>query len=160
MTNNFNQYIKDEKLLSNLKSLNYNEMTQIQSSSLPIILEKKDIIAKAKTRSGKTISFGLGILNNLRDEYKIQALILCPTRELAFQVAKSLRELARHRDNIKILNLTGGLPYHPQAHSLKHKAHILVATPGRLLKHLKEQNFSPEDIHTLVLDEADRMLDM
>jgi ATP-independent RNA helicase DbpA len=87
-------------------------------------------------------------------------MILCPTRELASQVAKTIKELARYKHNIKVLTLTGGVPYKPQVHSLKHQAHIIVGTPGRVLKHLKEDNFSCSEINTLVLDEADRMLDM
>jgi len=147
--------------IDNLESLGYTQMTQIQELALPLILEKNDIIAKAKTGSGKTITFGLGVLNNLdSSKYRIQALILCPTRELASQVSKVLQQLARYIHNIKILNLTGGVPYKPQVHSLSHQAHIIVGTPGRVLKHLQEKNFSTEDINTLVLDEADRMLDM
>jgi len=151
----------NEKSLKNLASLGYEYMTPIQEKSLPYILEKKDVIAKAKTGSGKTVSFGLGILNNLDSKnFRIQSLVLCPTRELATQVANTLKNLARYRHNIKILTLTGGVPYKPQVHSLSHQAHILVGTPGRVLKHLTEDNFSCEDINTLVLDEADRMLDM
>ncbi len=136
-------------------------MTPIQEKSLPFILNKKDVIAKAKTGSGKTVAFGLGILNNLDvKRFKIQSIVLCPTRELAFQVQKTLKELARYEHNVKVLTLTGGVPYKPQVHSLSHGAHIIVATPGRILKHLQEENFSCDDVNTLVLDEADRMLDM
>lgn len=151
----------DEKSLKNLTTLGYDYMTPIQEKSLPYILDKKDVIGKAKTGSGKTVSFGLGILNNLDStNFRIQSLVLCPTRELATQVANTLKNLARYKHNIKILTLTGGVPYKPQVHSLSHQAHILVGTPGRVLKHLTENNFSCECINTLVLDEADRMLDM
>ena len=147
--------------LENLNSLGFEFMTPIQEKSLPYILDKKDVIGKAKTGSGKTVAFGLGVLNNLNvNEFKIQSIVLLPTRELAGQVAKTLKDLARYKHNIKILTLTGGAPYKPQVHSLTHKAHILVGTPGRVLKHLKEENFQASDINTLVLDEADRMLDM
>jgi len=159
--NQFNILNIEEENFQNLTSLGFEYMTPIQEKSLPLILEKKDVIAKAKTGSGKTVSFGLGILNNLdASRFRIQALVLCPTRELAAQVAKTLKDLARYKHNIKILGLTGGVPYKPQVHSLSHQAHILVGTPGRVLKHLKEENFSPDDINTLVLDEGDRMLDM
>jgi len=163
---NKNKFNTLEKYLSqnniqNLESLGFEYMTPIQEKSLPYILEHNDVIAKAKTGSGKTVSFGLGVLNNLNaSKFRIQSLVLCPTRELAGQVAKTLKDLARFEHNIKILTLTGGLPYKPQVHSLTHQAHILVGTPGRVLKHLNEKNFSPEEINTLVLDEADRMLDM
>jgi len=159
--NKFNTLNISEKTLKNLDSLGFAYMTPIQEKSLPYILDKKDVIAKAKTGSGKTVSFGLGVLNNLDvSRFRIQSIILCPTRELAGQVAKTLKDLVRAEHNIKILTLTGGVPHKPQVHSLSHQAHILVGTPGRILKHLKEENFSADEINTLVLDEADRMLDM
>ena len=159
--NDFNILKLPQENINNLNSLGFKTMTPIQEQSLPLILDGVDIIAKAKTGSGKTISFGLGVLNNLNvKDFKIQALILLPTRELAAQVAKTLKNLARFQHNIKILTLTGGVPYKPQVHSLSHQAHIIVGTPGRVLKHLEENNFNPNDINTLVLDEADRMLDM
>ncbi|MEA3513320.1 MAG: ATP-dependent RNA helicase DbpA [Campylobacterota bacterium] len=159
--NKFETLNLDDALLKNLKSLNYNEMTPIQEKALPYILKGDDLIAKAKTGSGKTITFGLGLLHNLNiKKFNIQSLVLAPTRELAVQIANSLREIVRCRDNVKILTLTGGSPYHPQVHSLSHNAHIIVGTPGRILKHLQEENFKTLDINTLVLDEADRMLDM
>ncbi|MEA3553405.1 MAG: ATP-dependent RNA helicase DbpA [Campylobacterota bacterium] len=159
--NNFNNLNIDKDMIINLSSLGFSKMTEIQEKSLPLILDGEDVIAKAKTGSGKTVSFGLGVLNNLKSErFRIQSLILCPTRELASQVAQTLKSLARYKHNIKILTLTGGVPYKPQVHSLSHKAHIIVGTPGRVLKHLKEDSFTCDDINTLVLDEADRMLDM
>jgi len=136
-------------------------MTPIQEKSLPHTLANEDLIAKAKTGSGKTASFGISLLTKLNvKRFRIQGLILCPTRELADQVAKELRRLARFTHNIKILTLCGGVPFGPQAHSLFHGAHIIVGTPGRVLKHLGENNLNVDDVHTLVLDEADRMLDM
>ncbi|MGB3750436.1 MAG: ATP-dependent RNA helicase DbpA [Arcobacteraceae bacterium] len=159
--NKFNTLNISEKTIKNLDSLGFEFMTPIQEKSLPYILEKKDVIAQAKTGSGKTVSFGLGVLNNLdTSRFRIQTLVLCPTRELAGQVAKTLQNLVRAEHNIKVLTLTGGVPHKPQVHSLSHQAHILVGTPGRILKHLKEENFSADEINTLVLDEADRMLDM
>lgn len=148
-------------MLENLQTLGYDTMTPIQQQALPITLKNKDLIAQAKTGSGKTVAFSLGILHKLNvKKFRIQAMILCPTRELANQVASELKKLARFTHNIKITTLCGGMPYRPQVHSLSHQAHIIVGTPGRILKHLKEESFSPEDINTLVLDEADRMLDM
>jgi len=159
--NKFNTLNISEKTLQNLDSLGFAHMTPIQEKSLPFILDHKDVIAKAKTGSGKTVSFGLGVLNNLDvSRFRIQSIVLCPTRELAGQVAKTLKDLVRAEHNIKILTLTGGVPHKPQVHSLSHQAHILVGTPGRILKHLTEENFSADEINTLVLDEADRMLDM
>ncbi len=136
-------------------------MTQIQELSLPIILDNKDIIAQAKTGSGKTLSFALPLIVNLDvKKFRIQSLILTPTRELASQVAAQIRKIARYKHNVKVLELCGGVPYGPQVGSLYHGAHIIVGTPGRILKHLEEKNLSFENINTLVLDEADRMLDM
>ena len=122
-----------EALLNNLSTLNYTAMTPIQSQSLPIMLNGQDIIAQAKTGSGKTAAFGLSLLNRLNIEnYAVQALVLCPTRELAEQVSQSLRQLARLMPNVKVLNLSGGLPLKPQLDSLRHGAHIIVGTPGRV----------------------------
>lgn len=148
-------------MLDNLKELGFTQMTPIQAESLPVILENKDVLAQAKTGSGKTAAFGIGLLSKLKvKEFRVQSLVLCPTRELADQVAKELRRLARATHNVKILTLTGGMPYGPQLGSLKHGAHIIVGTPGRILKHLTKENLSLEHLETLVLDEADRMLDM
>ena len=136
-------------------------MTPVQEKSLPFILENKDLIVKAKTGSGKTAAFGIGLLQKLQvKKFRIQSLVLCPTRELADQVAKELRMIAKFTHNIKILTLCGGVAFGPQVGSLKHNAHIIVGTPGRVLKHLKKETLSLEFLETLVLDEADRMLDM
>lgn len=150
-----------DTLQANLVSLDYQDMTPIQAESLPIMLDGSDIIAQAKTGSGKTAAFGLAILNRINVEhYAIQALVLCPTRELAEQVSQALRRLARLISNIKILNLSGGMPMRPQVDSLRHGAHIIVGTPGRVQKHLDKESLSLNKLQTLVLDEADRMLDM
>jgi ATP-dependent RNA helicase DbpA len=148
-------------LLKNLVSLGYTEMTPIQAHSLPLILAGKDVVAKAKTGSGKTAAFGIGLLSRLAvTSSRVQALVICPTRELADQVGKELRRLARFTDNIKILTLCGGVPFGPQLGSLEHGAHVVVGTPGRLLDHLRRGSLDLASLQTLVLDEADRMLDM
>ena len=149
------------EMLQNLDFIGYKEMTAIQAESLPHILEGKDIIAQAKTGSGKTAAFGIGLLSRLDvKKFRVQSLVLCPTRELADQVAKELRMLARATHNVKVLTLCGGVAFGPQLGSLKHGAHIIVGTPGRVLKHLKKEILNLENLNTLVLDEADRMLDM
>ena len=136
-------------------------MTEIQAKSLPAILAGQDVIAQGKTGSGKTAAFGLGLLNKLQvKKFRIQTLVLCPTRELADQVAKEIRKLARAVHNIKVLTLCGGTPFGPQVGSLEHGAHIIVGTPGRIEDHLGRGTLSLEHVDTLVLDEADRMLDM
>jgi len=148
-------------LLGNLASLGYATMTPIQARSLPPILAGKDVIAQAKTGSGKTAAFGLGLLQKLDvKNYRVQSLVLCPTRELADQVAKELRRLARAVHNVKVLNLCGGIPIGPQIGSLEHGAHIVVGTPGRIEDHLRKKTLDLSHVGLLVLDEADRMLDM
>lgn len=144
-----------------LEQLGYQQMTEIQAASLPLILQGHDLIAQAKTGSGKTAAFGLGLLHHLNPHYfGCQALVLCPTRELADQVCKELRRLARAAGNIKILTLCGGTPLGPQLGSLEHGAHIVVGTPGRIQEHLRRGSLKLDGLRTLVLDEADRMLDM
>ena len=136
-------------------------MTPIQEQSLPLVMDNKDVIAKAKTGSGKTVAFGIGLLNKLAiQQYAVQGLVLCPTRELADQVAKEIRKLARFTNNIKVLTLCGGMPFAPQLSSLEHQPHIVVGTPGRIQEHLRKGSLKLDQVSSLVLDEADRMLDM
>ncbi|MBR8121948.1 ATP-dependent RNA helicase DbpA [Burkholderia multivorans] len=148
-------------MLANLEQLGYVDMTPIQTASLPIALAGHDLIAQAKTGSGKTAAFSLALLSRLdARRFDVQAMILCPTRELADQVAQEVRRLARAEENVKVLTLCGGTPMRPQAQSLEHGAHIVVGTPGRIMDHLDRGNLQLDALNTLVLDEADRMLDM
>jgi ATP-independent RNA helicase DbpA len=157
----FSQLGLSQSVLANLTELAYEKMTAVQALSLPHVLQNKDVIAQAKTGSGKTAAFGIGLLNKLElTNYVVQSLILCPTRELADQVTKELRRLARFTQNIKIITLCGGVAIGPQIKSLSHPAHVVVGTPGRLLKHLEKGYLQIGELQTLVLDEADRMLDM
>jgi ATP-independent RNA helicase DbpA len=159
--NEFSQLSLGAPLAQGLEALAYTEMTPIQAASLPLILDGKDVIAQAKTGSGKTAAFGLGLLSQLDPGIsKVQALVLCPTRELADQVSKELRRLARFIANIKILTLCGGISLRPQIASLVHEPHIVVGTPGRILELLDKEHLSLDAVKVLVLDEADRMLDM
>ncbi len=147
--------------IANLDSLGYKKMTAIQAQGLPHVLQGKDLIAKAKTGSGKTATFGIGLLDQINPRFfGVQALILCPTRELADQVGKELRKLARYTQNIKLVLLCGGKPFRAQKDSLEHGAHIIVGTPGRIQDHLDRGTLTLDGLKTLVLDEADRMLDM
>jgi ATP-independent RNA helicase DbpA len=147
--------------IANLNAMGYQAMTPIQQLSLPVVLAGKDLIAQAKTGSGKTAAFGIGLLEHLKPRlFAVQGLVLCPTRELATQVAKELRRLARYLDNIKVVTLCGGTPIGPQIGSLEHGAHIVVGTPGRIKDHLRKGTLTLEKVSSLVLDEADRMLDM
>ncbi|WP_411202266.1 ATP-dependent RNA helicase DbpA [Kosakonia cowanii] len=147
--------------IDNLNELGYLTMTPVQAAALPLILAGKDVRVQAKTGSGKTAAFGLGVLQHIdSSRFQTQSLILCPTRELADQVASELRRLARSMPNTKILTICGGQPFGAQRDSLQHAPHIIVATPGRLLDHLQKSTISLENLQTLVMDEADRMLDM
>ncbi len=147
--------------IANLDSLGYKKMTPVQALSLPHVLKGTDLIVQAKTGSGKTAAFGIGLLEQINPRFfGVQALVLCPTRELADQVGKELRRLARSTANIKLVLLCGGKPFGPQRGSLEHGAHIVVGTPGRTQDHLRKETLKLDGLKTLVLDEADRMLDM
>ena len=150
-----------EATLANLAQLGYHQMTPIQAASLPAALAGQDLIAQAQTGSGKTAAFALTLLAKLNPRwFAVQALVLCPTRELADQVSAEIRRLARAQDNVKVVTLCGGVPLRGQRASLENGAHIVVGTPGRVMDHLERGSLSLTDMGTLVLDEADRMLDM
>lgn len=145
----------------NLQQLGYAQMTPIQAASLPASLQGRDLIAQASTGSGKTAAFGLPMVESLNPRwFAVQGLVLCPTRELADQVATEIRRLARARDNIKVVTVYGGVPSRGQIASLENGAHIVVGTPGRVMDLLERGALDIANLKTLVLDEADRMLDM
>lgn len=157
----FNTLALKPALLASVETLGYSAMTPIQAQSLPAMLEGRDVIAQAQTGSGKTAAFGLSLLQSLSVEtIRLQALVLCPTRELADQVNKAIRKLAANIPNVKLLTLCGGMPLGPQLASLTHDPHIVVGTPGRVQEHLRRGSLHGGGIKVLVLDEADRMLDM
>ncbi len=157
----FSQLSLPPATLANLTSLGYVDMTPVQAASLPIALAGHDLIAQAKTGSGKTAAFSLALLARLDvRNFAVQAMVLCPTRELADQVTQEIRRLARAEENIKVLTLCGGTPMRQQTASLEHGAHIVVGTPGRIMDHLERGSLALSSLNTLVLDEADRMLDM
>jgi len=159
--NLFNHLPLNPATLDNLAQLGYTSMTPIQAASLPAALAGKDVIAQAQTGSGKTAAFALALLERLNPRrFAVQSLVLCPTRELADQVSVEVRRLARALDNIKVVTLCGGVALRGQRASLEHGAHIIVGTPGRVLDHLARGYLNLEALSTLVLDEADRMLDM
>ncbi len=150
-----------EALLTTLQTLQFITMTEIQQKSIGPILEGRDILAQSKTGSGKTLAFGIpAVMRTNMENNKPQTIIITPTRELAEQVATDLRKIAAYKANLKILTLYGGVPLRAQADSLAKGAHILVGTPGRIQDHLAKGTLTLESIKTLVLDEADRMLDM
>ena len=120
--------------LANLQQLGYADMTPIQAASLPIALADQDLIAQAQTGSGKTAAFALALLSKLNPRwFAVQAMVLCPTRELADQVTVEIRRLARAEENIKVVTLCGGIALRGQRASLEHGAHVVVGTPGRIM---------------------------
>lgn len=144
-----------------LTEVDYADMTPVQAASLPAILEGKDVVAQAKTGSGKTAAFALGMLSNFDATVaQLQGLVLCPTRELADQVSREIRRLAAFIPNVKVLTLCGGVPVRVHLASLTHQPHFVVGTPGRVLDVLRKGALLVPTLKTLVLDEADRMLDM
>ncbi|UNK49259.1 ATP-dependent RNA helicase DbpA [Lysobacter sp. S4-A87] len=151
----------DPALLQGVQALGYTKMTPVQAGGLPAILAGRDLIAQAPTGSGKTAAFGLGLLHRLDPALgATQALVLCPTRELADQVGKQLRKLAFAIPNLKLSILCGGMPLGPQLASLEHAPHVVVGTPGRIQELLRKRALNLSALRTLVFDEADRMLDM
>ncbi len=149
------------ELQSSINMLGYESMTPVQEQTLSHLLSGTDLIGQAKTGSGKTAAFAIALLNKLdAQSYCTQALVLCPTRELANQVASEIRKLASTIPNIKLLTLCGGNPMGPQLASLRREPHIVVGTPGRILKHIEKETLKLSKVETLVLDEADLMLDM
>lgn len=150
-----------EPLQRALAEVGYVEMTPVQAASLPGILAGRDVVAQARTGSGKTAAFALGLLSTLDPTaVQLQGLVLCPTRELADQVSREIRRLARFIPNVKVLTLCGGVPLRPHLASLAHEPHIVVGTPGRILELIEKQALPLKAVRLLVLDEADRMLDM
>ncbi len=144
-----------------LAEIDYDQMTPVQEAALPPILAGQDVVAQARTGSGKTAAFALGMLSRLDvTQVRLQGLVLCPTRELADQVSREIRRLARFIPNVKVLTLCGGVPLRPHLASLAHEPHIVVGTPGRILELVQRGALPLGAVDVMVLDEADRMLDM
>ncbi|MGE5633583.1 MAG: DEAD/DEAH box helicase [Caulobacteraceae bacterium] len=139
----------------------FEEATPIQSQAIPFVLEGIDIIGQAQTGTGKTAAFGIPILEMIRPEDKaVQALILCPTRELAIQVAEEIRELGKYKRGIEVLPVYGGQPIDRQIKALKKRPQVIVGTPGRVMDHMNRGTLKLNTVKMAVLDEADEMLDM
>lgn len=162
MTDNaFTSLDLDQPWIENLNNLGYTEMTPIQQAALPELLAGGDVMGHASTGTGKTVAFGLALLSNVVPESKWpRALVLCPARELARQVAEEIRKLAWALPNTNVLTLTGGEPFRKQHASLSGGCDVVVGTPGRVFHHLRRETLKLHDVETLVLDEADRMVDM
>lgn len=161
MQSQFDQLPLSQALLDALQSQQFTQMTEIQQKALPEILSGKDVLGQAKTGSGKTLTFALGLLQKTdTSSFGVQSLVLCPTRELAEQVAEEVRKLGKRMPNLKVLTLYGGTAIGPQIQSLQHSAHVIVGTPGRIMDLIDKGHLNLWHVKTLVLDEADRMLDM
>lgn len=159
---NYSELAVSPELQKAVEKMGFVEMTEIQETAIPVMLEGRDIIAKAPTGTGKTCAFGIPIIERVDVKMQaVQALILCPTRELCTQITEDLRQLAQFREGLTIIALYGGQPIVKQLSALKQKVpHVVVATPGRLLDHMQRRTVRLSGVSCVVLDEADEMLDM
>ena len=150
-----------EEMLHALRKKGYEMSTPVQAGCIPPMMAWKDVTAKAPTGTGKTFAFGIPIVEHINtDSSDVQAVILAPTRELALQITHEMREIAQFKEGIRMVCLYGGQPIGKQIETLKKKPQIVIATPGRLGDHLKRRTVRLDKVETVVLDEADRMLDM
>ena len=144
-----------------VKDMGFEEATPIQSQAISVIMEGKDIIGQSQTGTGKTAAFGLPCLEMLDPDNKgLQALILCPTRELAIQVSEEFRKFLKYKENIKVLPIYGGQPIDRQITALKKGVQVIIGTPGRVMDHMRRHTIKMNSVKYVVLDEADEMLDM
>ena len=157
----FDEMPLDVRILRAVTDMGFEAASPIQMQAIPVQLEGKDMIGQAQTGTGKTAAFGIPLLQEIsQDNRKTQAMILCPTRELAIQVADEIRRLAKYMPGIKILPVYGGQEIMKQIRSLKGGVQIIVGTPGRVMDHMRRKTIRTDEIHTVVLDEADEMLNM
>jgi len=159
--NHFETFNLSPELMRGLAKLNFQTPSPVQEAAIAPMLQRQDVLVQAPTGTGKTAAFGIPILENIDATNRhIQTVILCPTRELAVQVATVLKQLAAFMPSIRILALYGGEPIYRQITALKRRPQIIVATPGRLMDHMKRRTTRFGEVNCIVLDEADRMLDM
>ena len=141
--------------------MGFEEATPIQSQAISVIMEGKDVIGQSQTGTGKTAAFGIPCLERIdTNDRHLQALILCPTRELAIQVSEEFRKLLKYKDNIRVLPVYGGQPIDRQITALKKGAQVVIGTPGRVMDHMRRRTLKTETVRMMILDEADEMLDM
>ena len=150
----------NNEILESVEKMGFQEPTPIQSEVIPIMLEKNDLIAQAPTGTGKTCAFGIPIIENLKYTGEIEAIILSPTRELAQQITNELSKVAQFTKRINIVSLFGGQQINKQFSALRKKPQIIVGTPGRVIDHINRKTLNLENVQTVVLDEADEMLNM
>jgi ATP-dependent RNA helicase DeaD len=157
----FSELEMSEEMRRSIGDMGFEFLTPIQAQTIPLILERKDIIGQAQTGTGKTLAFGLPILEMLTPKSKkLEAVILCPTRELAVQVAEEMKRLAKHKKGVSVVPVYGGQPIQKQLNSLQRGVNIVVGTPGRVMDHMQRGTLRLDTVRTVVLDEADKMLDM
>lgn len=157
----FQSLALSDEILKAVEEMGFTEASPIQSEAIPFLLEGKDVIGQAQTGTGKTAAFSIPILENLDpDEKKIQALVLCPTRELALQVSNEIKKLSKYKRQVHSLAVYGGEPIDKQIKALKRGISIVVGTPGRIIDHINRRTLDLKSVKTIVLDEADEMLDM
>ena len=151
----------NEKILKAVTDMGFEETTPIQAKAVPVQMEGRDMIGQAQTGTGKTAAFGIPLLQKLDvKNKKLQAMVLCPTRELAIQVAEEIRNLAKYMHGVKVLPIYGGQDIARQIRSLRDGAQIVIGTPGRVMDHMRRRTIKPDQVHTVIMDEADEMLNM
>lgn len=157
----FDELDLNPKILRGIREMGFEEATPIQSKAIPVGLEGVDLIGQAQTGTGKTAAFGIPLLMKVDSHNKrTQSIVLCPTRELAIQVAEEVRTLAKYMSGVKVLPVYGGQDITKQIRSLKGGAQIIIGTPGRVMDHLRRRTIKCDEVNTIVLDEADEMLNM
>ncbi|WP_277409472.1 DEAD/DEAH box helicase [Lacrimispora xylanisolvens] len=156
----FDELQLDERILRAVADMGFEEASPIQTQAIPVQLEGRDIIGQAQTGTGKTAAFGIPLLQKIDPKVKLQAVALCPTRELAIQVADEIRRLAKYMHGVKVLPIYGGQDIVKQIRSLKDGTQIIIGTPGRVMDHMRRKTVKFDFVHTVVMDEADEMLNM
>ena len=157
----FEEINLSEEIQRGIRDMGFEEMSPIQSQAIPIVLGGNDIIGQAQTGTGKTAAFGIPIIERCNpDEKYVQALVLCPTRELSIQVAEEIGKLAKYKKGISVVPIYGGQPIDRQIKALKKGANIVIGTPGRVIDHIKRKTLKVDNVNMMVLDEADEMFDM
>ena len=157
----YDQLHLSDELMKAIGKKGYVQATPVQSGAIPYFMEYKDVVAKAPTGTGKTFAFGIPMVEHIDPERTdVLGLVLAPTRELAIQIQDELRDLCAFKEGVRVVCLYGGQPIDRQISQLKKKPQIVVATPGRLMDHMKRRTVRLDQVETVVLDEADRMLDM
>src|SRR5690554_5186464 len=150
-----------EDIQKGIEAMGFEEMSPIQSQAIPVLLDGRDVIGQAQTGTGKTASFGIPLLEMTdASDKSVQALVLCPTRELSIQVAEEISNLGKFKKGIKVLPVYGGQPIDRQLRALRTGIQIVIGTPGRVIDHIKRKTLKTDNIKMMVLDEADEMFDM